>query len=64
MASNFFSVIIDDKPTRLEKNRVIEIEQYEFGTKIILEASHTEEEPFVLLTSENYENVMQAYLGS
>jgi hypothetical protein len=64
MASNFFSVIIDDRPTRLEKNRVISIEPYEFGTKIILEASHAEEEPFVLITPENYENVMQGYLGN
>lgn len=63
MAVNFFTVLIDNIPTRFEKKRVLAIEPYEFGTKILLEASHPSEEPFIYLTSESYEDVMKAYLN-
>ncbi|WP_207533093.1 hypothetical protein [Desertivirga arenae] len=63
MTSNFFTVLIDDKPTRFEKQRVIAIEPYEFGTKIIIEASHTEEEPIIYFTKEQYDDVYKSYLG-
>ncbi|PWG82087.1 hypothetical protein [Pararcticibacter amylolyticus] len=63
MASDFFLVLIDGEPTRFEKARIIEIEPYPGGTKIIIEASHTEEEPLVYFTSEQYDNVMKSYLG-
>lgn len=59
----FFTVTIDNIPTRFEKKRVIAVEPYEFGTKIIIEASHTEEEPIIYFTSEAHEIVMQAYLS-
>lgn len=61
--SEFFMVMIDGKPTRLEKKRIIAVEPYEFGTKIIMEASHTEEEPIIYFTSEAHELVMKSYLS-
>ncbi|MGV3509714.1 MAG: hypothetical protein ACO1N7_10530 [Sphingobacteriaceae bacterium] len=61
--SDFFTVTIDNIPTRFEKKRVIAVEPYDFGTKIIMEASHTEEEPIIYFTSEPHEAVMQAYLS-
>ena len=61
--TDFFTVLIDDQPTRFEKRRVIAVEPYEFGTKIILEASHTEEEPIIYFTPETHENVMKSYLS-
>lgn len=64
MSATFFNILIDNKPTRFEKNRVIEIEPYENGTKITLEASHSEEEPIIYFTAEPYENVMQSYLSN
>ena len=63
MRSDFFSVLIDGKPTRFEKNRIIEIEPYTGGTKITMEASHAEEEPIIYFTPEDYEMVMKSYLG-
>ncbi|WP_423149488.1 hypothetical protein [Rubrolithibacter danxiaensis] len=63
MASNFFSVLIDDELITLERNRVISIEPYENGTKILLEASHLEEEPFTYFCAESYDKVMQSYLS-
>ncbi len=63
MTSTFFTVLIDNKPTRFEKQRVIAIEPYEFGTKIIFEASHTEEEPIIYFTNEPYDDVYKSYLG-
>lgn len=59
--SDFFTVMIDDKPTTFEKKRILAVEPYEFGTKIIMEASHTEEEPIVYFTSEAHELVMKSY---
>ena len=61
--SEFFTVLIDDKPTRFEKKRIIAVEPYEFGTKIIMEASHTEEEPIIYFTSEAHDLVMKSYLS-
>jgi len=61
--SDFFTVLIDDKPMRFEKGRIIAVEPYEFGTKIIMEASHTEEEPIIYFTSEAHESVMKSYLS-
>ena len=61
--SDFFTVLIDDKPTTFEKRRIIAVEPYEFGTKIIIEASHTEEEPIIYFTSEPHESVMKSYLS-
>ena len=63
MPEEFFNVMIDDKVTTFEKSRVVAIEPYEFGTKIILEASHTEEEPITYFTPEKYDKVMASYLG-
>ncbi|WP_207428871.1 hypothetical protein [Pedobacter sp. SYSU D00535] len=62
MAGKFFTVLIDNKPTMFEKGRIITIEPYDFGTKIIMEASHLEEEPIVYITSESYDLVMKSYL--
>ncbi len=59
--SNFFTVLIDDKPTRFEKNRIIALEPYEFGTRIIMEASHLEEEPIIYFTKESHELVLKSY---
>lgn len=59
--SNFFTVLIDEKPMTFEKDRIMAIEPYEFGTKIIMEASHTEEEPIIYFTSEAHESVMKSY---
>jgi hypothetical protein len=56
-------VLIDGKPTRFEKRRIIAVEPYEFGTKIIMEASHTEEEPIIYFTPESHELVMKSYLS-
>ncbi|MBC8052523.1 MAG: hypothetical protein H7Y13_05625 [Sphingobacteriaceae bacterium] len=61
--SEFFIVLIDGIPTRFEKRRIIAVEPYEFGTKIIIEASHTEEEPIIYFTSEAHELVMKSYLS-
>jgi hypothetical protein len=61
--SDFFTVLIDNKPTRFEKRRILSVEPYEFGTKIIMEASHTEEEPIIYFTSEAHELVMKSYLS-
>lgn len=61
--SNFFTVTIDEKPVTFEKSRIIAVEPYEFGTKIIMEASHTEEEPIIYFTSEPHESVMRSYLS-
>ena len=55
--------MIDGRPARFEKNRIIEILPYPGGTKIIMEASHLEEEPLVYITPEDYDLVMKAYLG-
>ncbi len=63
MTSEFFSVMIDGKPARLEKKRILEIQPYTGGTKIIIEASHTSEEPLIYFTPEDYETVMRSYLG-
>lgn len=63
MSGGFFNVMIDDRVTSFEKARIVAIEPYEYGTKIILEASHTEEEPIIYFTPENYEKVMASYLG-
>lgn len=61
--SDFFTVLIDGKPTQFEKKRIIAVEPYEFGTKIIMEASHTEEEPIIYFTSEAHELVVRSYLS-
>ena len=61
--SEFFTVLIDDKPTRFEKRRIMVVEPYEFGTKITMEASHEDEEPIVYFTSESHEMVMKSYLS-
>jgi len=61
MSDPFFTVLIDNQPARFEKNRILTIEPYEFGTKIIMQASHSEEEPFVYLTNEPFEDVMRSY---
>lgn len=63
MPNNFFYIILDNELTRFEKNRIISIEPYEFGTKIILEASHAAEEPLIFFSSEAYDKVMSAYLS-
>ena len=63
MSSTFFTILIDNKPTRFEKQRVISIEPYEFGTKVIIEASHSEEEPIVYFTKEAYDEVYKSYLS-
>ena len=55
--------MIDGRLTNFEKKRIISIEPYENGTKIIMEASHLSEEPIIYFTPEDYENVMQAYLS-
>ena len=59
--SNFFSVMIDGVMTNLEKNRIIAIEPSAVGTKIIMEASHTEEEPIIYILKEEYEDVVKSY---
>lgn len=59
----FFNVLIDNEVMTFEKNRVITIEPYEGGTKILLEASHLEEEPITYFTPEDYDKVMSSYLG-
>ncbi len=61
--SDFFTVMIDDKPTRFEKRRILSVEPYEFGTKITMEASHTDEEPIIYFTTEAHELVMKSYLS-
>jgi hypothetical protein len=61
--SEFFTVLIDNKPTRFEKRRILAVEQYEFGTKIIMEASHTEEEPIIYFTTEPHDLVLKSYLS-
>jgi hypothetical protein len=61
--SDFFTVMIDDKPTRFEKRRILSVEPYEFGTKITMEASHAEEEPIIYFTTEAHELVMRSYLS-
>jgi hypothetical protein len=63
MSDNYFTLLIDDEIVRFEKNRIISIEPYQFGTKIILEASHTSEEPFIYFTREEYAQVMKSYLS-
>ncbi|RXF72236.1 hypothetical protein [Arcticibacter tournemirensis] len=63
MTSEFFSVMIDDKPVRFEKKRILEIQPYTGGTRIIMEASHTSEEPLIYFTPDEYEAVMRSYLG-
>ena len=62
MSRQFFTVLIDNQPTVFDRSRIIAIEPYDFGTRITMEASHTEEEPIVYFTSETYENVMRSYL--
>ena len=59
--SDFFTVLIDNKPARFEKKRIIALEPYEFGTKIIMEASHSEEEPIIYFTNEPHELVLKSY---
>lgn len=61
MSGNFFNVLIGDELITMEKNRVIEIEPAHKGTKITLEASHLEEEPFIYFTNQAYEDVMKSY---
>ena len=63
MSDDFFSLLIDDELVHFEKNRIISIEPYEYGTKIILEASHTAEEPITYFTAEEYAQVMKSYLS-
>lgn len=64
MSKNFFMVLIDDVPTRFEKNRIIEIEPYgNGGSKITMDASHEAEEPIIYFTSEAYEEVMKSFLS-
>lgn len=63
MSQEFFNVMIDNQVTTFEKARIVAIEPYEYGTKITLEASHTEEEPMVYFTPENYDKVMASYLA-
>ena len=63
MPSSFFTVLIDNRPTRFEKQRVMAIEPYDFGTKITIEASHEEEEPIVYFTNEPYDDVYKSYLS-
>jgi len=63
MSANTFTLLIDDELVRFEKNRVISVEPYEFGTKITLEASHTSEEPIIYFTREEYSQVMKSYLS-
>ena len=63
MSDDFFSLLIDDELVNFEKNRIISIEPYEYGTKIILEASHTAEEPITYFTAEEYAQVMKSYLS-
>lgn len=60
----FFYVLIDNKPTRLEKGRIMSIEPSITGAKIIMEASHSSEEPIIYYTTEEYESVMKSYLGT
>lgn len=61
MSGNFFTVLIDGEIVRLEKSRVMAIEAGFNGTKIILEASHTEEEPLIYFSPEPYEEVLKSY---
>jgi hypothetical protein len=56
-------MLIDDELVNFEKSRIISIEPYEFGTKIILEASHTSEEPLTYFSTEEYAQVMKSYLS-
>ena len=63
MTGNYFTLLIDDELVKFEKNRVITIEPYEYGTKITLEASHTSEEPITYVTTEEYAQVMKSYLS-
>ncbi len=60
--SEFFYITIDDKPTRFEKKRIISIEPCKEGTSILMEASHSAEEPIIYFTPEEYDAVMQSYL--
>lgn len=61
--SDFFTILINGKPTRFEKRRILAVEPYEFGTKIIMEASHEEEEPIIYFTPEAHEMVMKSYFS-
>ncbi len=63
MSNSFFTILIDNHPTRFEKKRVIAIEPYDFGTKIIIEASHEDEEPIIYFTNEVYDEVYRSYLS-
>jgi len=63
MPNSFFTILIENLPTRFEKKRVIAIEPHEFGTKIILEASHEDEEPLVYFSTELYDEVYRSYLS-
>ncbi|NEU08212.1 hypothetical protein GZH53_07805 [Flavihumibacter sp. R14] len=63
MSADTFTLLIDDEVVNFDKGRVITIEPYEFGTKIILEASHTSEEPIIYFTREEYAKVMKSYLS-
>jgi len=61
--ADFFTLLIDNQLVTFEKKRVITIEPTFNGTRIILEASHEDEEPFIYLVKEPYEAVIKAYLG-
>ncbi|MXV15701.1 hypothetical protein [Hufsiella ginkgonis] len=61
MPSAFFTLMIDNEIVTFEKSRIIAIEPAYQGTRIVLEASHTEEEPIIYLTPESYEDVMRSY---
>jgi hypothetical protein len=63
MHADTFTLLIDDELVAFEKRRIISIEPYEFGTRIIMEASHTAEEPITYFTSEKYAQVMKSYLS-
>lgn len=63
MSGNYFTLLIDDELVKFEKNRVISIEPYMYGTRILLEASHTSEEPITYVTTEEYAQVMKSYLS-
>lgn len=63
MPGEFFSIMLYGELTTFEKKRVISIEPWGEGTRIILEASHFSEEPLVYDTPEPYDSVMQAYLS-
>ncbi len=59
--SKYFTLLIDNELVSLERRRIIAIEPAPYGTKITLEASHTEEEPIIYLIKEAYETVMASY---